>query len=370
MNVAMVISTSFPPEEGIGFYADNLASKLRDRGHDVTIVTRGSLRTERTSHDGLEVVKLPYVPAYPFHVDLHARPVNDYLRRRSDLDLVHVHTPLTPVVDVDLPVVSTVHTSVVEDVDQISSGGLRPLAMKCVTSVTSKRILAAQCEAADELTTVARSVKEELATHYGVTDVEVVGNGVDEAEFTPPSEPPDERYVLFVGRLSYRKGVLELVDAWTRVAPHHDVTLKVVGDGPLRERMESTARERGVESSVTFEGHIPRAELVRRFRNATLFVLPSRYEGLPTVLLEAMASGCPVVATDVSGCIDAIDPGDDGILVPPRDPERMAEAVRELLDDDDRRQELGASARETILEKFTWKEIADRYESIYGRVLE
>ena len=97
MKIAMVISTPFPPEEGIGYYAYNLSKKLIEKGHEVTIFTRGSFRTRYKFYEGINVVEVPFFPLYPFHVNLHGFIFKRLFKsKESDFDLVHIHTPLTP----------------------------------------------------------------------------------------------------------------------------------------------------------------------------------------------------------------------------------------------------------------------------------
>jgi glycosyltransferase involved in cell wall biosynthesis len=365
MHVTMVNAT-FPPEEGIGYYVYNLSQQLLARGHTVTVVCRGDFTTERSRYDGIEVVKAPLIPVYPFHMDLHGVFVNRILRSMdAEVDLVHVHEPLTPVVKTDTPMVTTIHTSVIEDAKQMDQGSIGELLYSLTARVSSKRIIQSQADRSARIATVATSVAEELADYYGVNDSVVVGNGVNPEEFTPVETDGDERYLLYVGRLGHRKGIEDLVTAAESVLESNDVRLKIVGKGPLRGKLTEMVRERGIEDRVEFLGHVDRDRLVSLYQQATVHVVPSHYEGLPTVLLEAMACGRPVVATAVSGSLDVLVDDANGVLVPPRSPEAMAIALNELLDDPDRQERLGRAARETVLAEYTWKAIADEYERLY-----
>ena len=371
MHVAQLISTDFPPEEGIGYYAYNLSQQLLDRGHRVTLVTRGSMTRERFTHDGIEVLKLPCPPVYPFHVDLHGRFVARALSELEDtLDLVHLHSPLAPPIDTSLPVVATVHTSVIEDTKEMQGGNVGELYQKLLARASSKRIIADQCRTADRITTVAHSVAGELEEYYGVDDALVLGNGVDLAEFDASAPTDEDPFVLYVGRIDYRKGVPDFLDAAQRIAREYDVGFKLAGQGPLEGKMQQRARDLGIDDRTEFLGYVERERLVSLFNEATVFVLPSHYEGLPTTMLEAMAARAPVVATAVSGVPDVIDDGENGLLIPPREPSRMADAVVRLLGDAEMRRRLSAAGRETIEREYTWTSIAGEFESLYRELVE
>jgi glycosyltransferase involved in cell wall biosynthesis len=386
VNVALVQSTPYPPEEGIGNYVRNLSRELLDRGHSVTVVTRGGLGRSETQDGGLRVVRLPCPPLYPFHVDLHGLFVNRFLERSADrFDLVHTHTPLTPVVRTDLPVVATVHTSVVEDIKHVTGWSPRDAMSRVTYTLASRRLVAGQTDAADRITTVSDRVRGELGEHYGVEDATVVRNGVDADQFRPAGDDElrsdgdgdrdgdrngdpggdDPGYVLYVGRLDYPKGLPDLVDAAQRVLERHGVEFVITGKGPQRESLERRVEEAGIEDRVRFTGYVPRERQIRLYQNATAFVLPSHYEGLPTVLLEAMACGTPAVATTVGGCPEVIEDGVDGLLVQPGDPPALSDAIATLVADPELRARMGTTARQTILERYTWDTIADLFEREY-----
>ncbi|WP_349674910.1 glycosyltransferase family 4 protein [Haloarcula sp. JP-L23] len=313
----------------------------------------------------MRVVQLPCPPLYPFHVDVHGVLVNRFLSRRADrFDLVHTHTPLTPVVQSQHPLVSTIHTSVVEDVDHVGGWNLTNLVSKLQLLVSSKRLVAGQGATADRITTVSGQVSRELARHYGIENATVVGNGVDADQFRPGGER-DEEYLLYVGRLAYPKGIPDLLEAVGPIFETHDVELKITGKGPQREQLERQVERLDLGGDVTFTGYVSRDRQIRLYQNATGFVLPSHYEGLPTVLLEAMACGAPVVTTEVGGCPDIIEEAENGLLVPPGDPPALTDAIDTLLGDARLRDRLGAAARQTILEQYTWETITDKFEREY-----
>jgi glycosyltransferase involved in cell wall biosynthesis len=252
----------------------------------------------------------------------------------------------------------------------MDQGSLGELLYSLTARVSSRRIIQSQADRSVRVATVATSVADELGKYYGVDDAAVVGNGVNPEEFTPVDARPDEQYLLYVGRLGRRKGIEDLIKAASQVLAEHEVHLKIVGKGPLREKLTEMVRDHGIGDRVDFLGHVERERLVELYQRSTVHVIPSHYEGLPTVLLEAMACGRPVVATAVSGSLDVIEDGVNGVLVPARSPEALATAVDDLLGDPARRDRLGQAARETILAEYTWEAIADEYVRLYREATE
>jgi glycosyltransferase involved in cell wall biosynthesis len=171
------------------------------------------------------------------------------------------------------------------------------------------------------------------ALALGARDVRVIPGGIDLPERVgAPERPP---HVLYVGRLSEEKGVLELAEA-ARGLP-----LVVVGDGPLRDALPQTV------------GFVAHGELGPYYERASVVVVPSRREGYGVVAREAMAYGRAVVATDVGGLPDAIENGVTGLLVPPRDPTALRDALERLLGDEALRSRLGAEARRKVARTFS-----------------
>lgn len=373
MHIGVLFSTPFPPEEGIGFYVQKLSEGLYDRGHEITLITRGGITRDIDQHGGITVVKAPFLPVYPFHVDIHGFFVNRILdQMNQDLDVIHVHSPLAPRIEASLPIVLTVHTTVVEDAKHKEALTPSVILNKLVTRISSRRIIAGQINNAACVTTVSASVKQKLNEHYGVADALVVGNGVDSDMFHPAERTADtDSFVFSVGRLNYGKGFSDLIEAMGLLASRDEQlpTLSIAGEGPLENSLKAQASEAGVRENVSFIGFRPQEELIPLYQDATMFVLPSRYEGLPTVLLEAMACGSPVIATNISGSAEVVTDGDNGVLVPPGQPAAMADAILSLLHDPDRRQNLGRRARRTVEKSFTWHAIVDKFENMFQQVV-
>jgi glycosyltransferase involved in cell wall biosynthesis len=158
-----------------------------------------------------------------------------------------------------------------------------------------------------------------------------------------------------------------LIDAVARVARSNpDVRLLLAGDGPLRYSLEARAAVQGVGDRVTLLGH--RSDVETVLNALDVFALSSTSEGLSNTILEAMASGLPVVATRVGGADELVDDGVSGLLVPPSDPIALAAALGELTGNRDKRLGMGAAARRRAESEFALSRMIGRYEDMYWRL--
>jgi glycosyltransferase involved in cell wall biosynthesis len=208
----------------------------------------------------------------------------------------------------------------------------------------------------------ARRTEEVIGLPAG--SVETIYQGVPDL---PPGRkaPARQAAIGAIGRLVPQKGFDLLLRALARLPD--DVTCMVLGDGPERASLERLATELGLADRVTFAGWIERPrEYLPGFE---LVAMPSRFEGLPLLAIEAALLERPVVATAAYGLPDVVRDGDTGVLVPPEDPVALANAIAGLLHDPARRAEMGRRARARALEKFSVEGMARSYEELYRRVL-
>jgi glycosyltransferase involved in cell wall biosynthesis len=204
----------------------------------------------------------------------------------------------------------------------------------------------------------ARELERDIGLPHG--SIQVVHNGVPDVPVTPVPRVSDGPVVGTLGRLDTQKGYDVLVSALAELPGVHAV---LVGDGPEREPLERLAGELGVSERVHILGwhDRPRAFLT----SFDVFALPSRYEGFPLSIVEAMLAGLPIVASDVGSIAEALDEERAGVLVQPDDPAGLARAIGALLADDERRARLGAHAREVASARHTSRAMAEGFLRIY-----
>jgi glycosyltransferase involved in cell wall biosynthesis len=192
----------------------------------------------------------------------------------------------------------------------------------------------------------------------------VIPNGVDATTFHPPAEMVPRSgpvRLLFVGRVVYQKGLDVLLHTLAALPPALDWQLEIIGDGDARPALTLEAAQLGLASRITFAGWCDRAVIAERYRQADLFVFPSRDEGMPNVVLEAMASGLPIVATAIAGSEELVREGENGCLVPSGEAPALADALARLIAQPEQLRAMGRASREIVEREYTWTRVAACY---------
>lgn len=351
---------------GIETIAASLIAEFCRAGHEVTVLARTGIPPSTTA-GGVPVLRLPYhqLPRRGRHVARQMRFLAELpgalggLRRA----VADAHA------DVILALAVTTYAPYL-----IGLAGTRPLVVglqggEARGEFSSRpRVLrwalrrAARIVAcATSLAAQARALAPDIASR-----LRVIPNGVDPVRFADgPAFQHSRPYVLAVGRLVRQKGFDVLLEALARL-DRVDVDLVVAGEGPVRTALEEARVRLGLGDRVHLIGEADPTRIASLYRGALLVACPSRWEGLPLVCLEAMASGRAVVATAVDGIPDAVLDGETALLVPPEDPGPLAVALGRLLDDDERRARFGARGRAVVAERFAWPRVAGRYLEVLG----
>lgn len=366
MKIALVSPYDLAVPGGVQSHVLRLAASLRSSGDQVSVLGPGA-------GDGTQ---LGLGRTLPMRFNGSVAPValsplairrTRRLLARIAPDVVHVHEPLVPFVGLAAaatrvaPVVATFHAWSADD------------RLYRLARPVGRRVL--------ERVAVAIAVSSAAADYHagalgvGPDRFEIVPNGVDVARFAgavalPGHGPGTDPTLLFVGRLERRKGLEVLMRAFVELRRRHPrVRLLVVGEGPERDRCEGLLPARDAHG-VTFLGRLDDRELARAFASAEVFVSPALGgESFGIVLLEAMAAGRAVVASDLPGYRTVIVDGQHGRLVPPGDPDALGHALGGLLDDPGGRQRLVAAGR-AHADEFDWGVVAARLRSRYERAVQ
>jgi len=287
------------------------------------------------------------------------------LQRSHQIDLIHAHAPLPCghasmllSAELGIPYVVSVHGLDAFSTEQVrgrASDWCRRISQRVYSS--SRRVIC-----------ISEHVREQVLEGTGRTcRTSVVYNGVDPELFSPGSEPPQEKpVILSVGNLIPTKGHEILIRAVAALAPEFPTfILEIIGNGPEHSRLQSLIQQLQITERVRFLGRKSRHEVAAAMRRCTIFALPSRYEGLGCVYLEAMSAGKPVIGCREQGISEIIQHGSNGFLVGPDNERELTLALAMLLRDEPRRRNLGFAARDTVLERLTLAKQAETLERIY-----
>ena len=224
-------------------------------------------------------------------------------------------------------------------------------------------------EEADRVVVVNEETADLYAEFTSKSKIDTIPYGVVCDRFSRGT-PEDSTDILAIGTLYKRKGFDVLIEAWSQITTEFpNSTLHIIGRGPLREYLDQRIASLNIENSVTFHGFVERETVVEMLSSVRAFVHPSRSEGFPHVRLEAMASGCPVIATNVTGTSEMIRHGTDGLVVPTGEYEPLAAAMAELLNNPNEAQTMGENALNHAKDKFNWNNIAKKFMQIYQEEL-
>ncbi len=222
---------------------------------------------------------------------------------------------------------------------------------------------------ADKVITPSNYLKNILVKYYRVpgSKIEVVYNAVALTEVKACDETYGQPMLITIGRLVSWKGIDELIALAPALAKkYHDFKLVIVGEGPEGDRLNRQCRELQVESHVVFTGRLNHEKTLSLLKRADVFLLNSRYEGLPHTVIEAMVCRCPVIATRLEGTGEVIEDGRNGITVKPGNTQQFAKKLIFLLENEPTRQKMIAEAYKTVTSKFTWEKTLDQLEDILG----
>lgn len=366
MRIGLVTEFYYPHLGGVTEHVHNLALELERRGHEPLVITSVMQGLE---HPDPHFVRRIGTSRIIYSSGSFARVTTGWrltdrvadLFRRERLDLIHIHGGLAPTFGLvaataahrlDLPVVATFHS-------WFPRSALYRL---------FRRPLQQRLDRHAAVIAVSEPVVEAHGRYFQA-DWEVIPNGIDTTIFHPGAgsrtEDPAGPRLLFLGRLDPRNGLDTVLRALPRVLQAYPAArLTIAGDGPLRGFYERLARP--VEDHVDFIGRV-NGERPRHYASADLYLCPTTKASFGITLLESMACATPMIVSDITGFRELVNRGREAALVPMGQPLRWADMILELLDDRERRTDMGRAGREKALD-YGWPHITDRVLRVYQRV--
>ncbi len=205
--------------------------------------------------------------------------------------------------------------------------------------------------------------------------IDIIPDGLDPDSFEPVPRNANPKVVkcLAIGRLIPRKGFQFLIRALPQILDKttQNFEIEIVGDGPYEDELVGLAEKLGVGSHIRFAGRIPYSDLPQKYRQADIFILPSLAEGMPLVVLEAMGTGLPIIASRVEGIDELVADDVNGALFDPGDVDGLADCMIKLINTGEARVKMGKESIEMLKrnERYNWKNIADAYLALYDQIL-
>lgn len=372
MKIALVAPYDFAHPGGVTNHISALDHEYTQLGYDVRVIAPASQSVADFGDRFIPIGKPFPIPSSEsiirVPISLHLAPAIKKVVAREKFDIIHLHEPFMPMLCSavlrfsDAVNVGTFHAA--EGKPGYNWG--RPISTWMIRRRLHKlhgKVVVSQAA---------------LAYHsrYIPGPFEIIPNGVDLERFSDDVAPLEQyldgkKNILFLSRLEFRKGLNYLLNAFLLVkCEMPDVRLIVAGSGTrLRRRYERWVRKTGLEKDVIFVGFVSEEDKPRYYKTADIFSVPATgRESQGLILLEAMAVGKPVVATSIPGYAGVVTHGEDGLLVPPRNYQELAQALLTLLNNDTLRQQMGAKGK-VKANDYDWKVVSRKLLDFYQRTI-
>ena len=382
------LTWEYPPRVvgGIARHCEGLAKALVKQNHDVHLFTLdfpGSPEYEEM--DGIKVYRASTELGHPNFLTW-VLMFNHFLSKKMadvtktvDFDVMHVHDWLAAFSGISFkhyikkPMVLTVHSTEVG----------RAQGLHSPDSFSINGIEWWSTYEANRVIVCSESMKDEICNHFNIPEkkVDVIPNAIDATKYQTSADKGavrqrygvgwGEKLVLCVGRLVPQKGVEYFIRAIPSIARRFpEAKYVIVGEGWSRDLLEAEARASGHSDKIKFTGFASDQDVIDLMTSADVLVVPSIYEPFGIVALEGMATGVPVVASNVGGLAEVIDHDRTGLFVYPRSPESIAWGIGKILSDPDHAQWLTKNAKEKLHKAYSWEAVAMKTVEVYRKVVE
>ncbi|MCL2642011.1 MAG: glycosyltransferase family 4 protein [Candidatus Bathyarchaeota archaeon] len=393
-NICFISPEYWPLAGGTGAYIYYLSNELMKNGYNINIVTGSNQNLDVQISNQLKVYfqKIPKMPIIKSFMLAEAsyRKLNS-IRNSVNIDITHPQLPLTPSFAVPphfgKNLVCTVHSTWKGEAEAISGEPYSRLNANEKFLVSFNWFLrffeVGMIKRANRVIAVSNFTRQELKKYYNIPEnrIQVIHNGVDTHKFQPAEDKqkikaelglnPEDTIILSVGRLYARKGLFTLIEAMPAVVKHFKHAKFVIsGKGQSDEmaKLYAHAERLGVKNNIIFTGYYPDKKLPKLYQSADAFAFSTFYEHHPFAVLEALATGLPVVTTTVGGIAETIETGKNGLLVNPADSKQFSDALLYLLEHQAEATEMGIKARKTIVKQYDWSTLVKETMRVYEKV--
>lgn len=393
--VCFISPEYWPLSGGTGAYVYYLSTELLKNGYQIYVVTGSNQAQDIQVNPQLDVsfLKIPKMPIVKsFMLAAASNRKLSSVRNTAQVDIAHPQLPLTPNFAVPSnfgeTLVCTVHSTWKGEAEAIRGEPYSRLNANEKFLVSFNWFLRffeeGMLKRARKIIAVSHFTKWELINYYKVPEnkIRVIHNGVDVNKFKPAVDRrkvkeelgfnPDDLAILSVGRLYARKGLFTLIESMPAVVKHFpNAKFIISGKGQSDEmrKLIAHADKLGVKNNIIFTGYYPDRKLPKLYQAADVFAFSTFYEHHPFAVLEALATGLPVVTTTVGGIPETITSGKNGFLVEPFNPKALSEKILNLLEHPVEAAEMGAQARKTIVENYDWRIVVKGAMKVYDEAL-
>ncbi|MDR1993682.1 MAG: glycosyltransferase family 4 protein [Nitrososphaerota archaeon] len=394
--VCFISPEFWPLTGGTGSYIYYLSRELQKNGYPIYVVT-GANQTKdvhvnpQLDISFLNIPKAPIIKSFMLAAKSNSKLQN--VHKTARVDIIHPQLPLTPSFAVPpnfgKTLVCTVHSTWKGEAEAIRGEPYMRLNANEKFLVFANRFLRffeeGMLHRARKIIAVSNFTKWELTNYYNIPahKIEVIHNGVDIKKFKPVKNKsrvkvelglnPNDIAIVSVGRLYARKGLFTLIECMSDVVkrvPNAKFIISGKGQSSEMVKLMAYAEQIGVKNHIIFTGYTPDQELPKLYQAADIFVLSTFYEHHPFAVLEALATGLPVVTTTVGGISETIQTGKNGLLVKPFNSVRLSEAILYMIEHPAEAAEMGVKARQTVVEQLDWRIVVREAIKIYDVALQ
>ena len=378
MKIAQVSPYDWNYPGGLRHHIFHLSNQLSQMGHDVRILAPGLSTKDASS--GPQIYHIGRTIPFPFNGSIaHISAVPaltgglQRILQQERFDVIHIHEPLAPSLSLQTLRLSHLsHALIVGTFHAFASPGV--ISLPHIAYASASPFLSRSFRRLDGRIAVSDAAHQ-FISHYFPADYRIIPNGIDIQHFNQHSAPllqlmDGKCNILFLGRFEKRKGVRYLLQAIPMIRERHPYTRFIlVGEGHLRAGFQQFVKQRGWPD-VVFTGYVSDEEKLRYFASSHVFCAPATGgESMGIVLLESMASGIPIVASNVQGYKTVVTSGVDGLLTAPRDSGELANAISSLLENEALRQRLIHAGLQKVRD-YVWPQVAQRIMDYYCKLLD